>query len=72
MSLIQPPTPAVEPLYGPAADAERMSALCYKSLKRAHERGEPVGLVKVGRATRFHLPTLRRWLDARAGVISTV
>ena len=52
----------------PAADAERLSSYCYKTLKRLHDRGETVGLVKVGRAVRFHRATLLRWLDARAGV----
>jgi NADH/NAD ratio-sensing transcriptional regulator Rex len=56
----------------PAADAERLSSYCYKTLKRLHAHGEHVGLVKVGRAVRFHRATLVRWLDTRAGHVTAV
>jgi hypothetical protein len=60
--------PAAEPVLIPPAEAERVSSYCYKTLKRLHDRGEAVGLVKVGRTVRFHRAALLRFLDSRAGV----
>ena len=58
-----PPAGAV---YATPSQAAHLSQTCYETLRRAHRRGAAVGLVKLGRATRFHIETLRRWLDAQA------
>ncbi len=59
------PPPAAASIAGP--DAERLTSLCEKTLKRAHDRGELVGRFRVGRAVRYHRATLEAWLKAKAG-----
>lgn len=46
--------------------AERVSGCSYKTLLRASQRGEPVGLFRVNRKVLFDLDQLKRWLASKA------
>jgi hypothetical protein len=63
-----PPTPPDDRLMIDEREAERLTGLSGKTLKRLAERGELVGRVRVLRAVRFHVPTLAAWAAARAAI----
>jgi predicted DNA-binding transcriptional regulator AlpA len=46
-------------------EAERITSLSGKTLHRLHQRGEPVGRVRIGRTVRYHRQTLVRWVESR-------
>lgn len=47
-------------------EAERLTGLSGKTLKRLAEAGESVGRMRILRAVRFHRETLVAWAAARA------
>ena len=54
-----------EPLTLTGPEAARLTNLSEKTLKRAQDRGEPVGRFRVGTAVRYHRAALLAWLDAQ-------
>ena len=60
------PIPGDSPLSMTGREAARLTGVCEKTLKRASDRGEPVGRFRVGTAVRYHRAALVKWLDAHA------